>query len=294
MIETDRRNYRIAILVSLIFHGSLILVCLPAFFSPKPVPVDTLPVGMVEIAPGSGKSGGELQAAGNSEVKQASQSQPVKNDTTQKTTKTDTVKTITAKKPDEKSTSTRDLSNKKTDSDKENSIAATKGDKQPVQQQPKDSKESKDSKDSGGTSGSNNGAGGTASGGSGGTGGENAGNGNGSGAGNGNGSGPVGLGTGEGKVSRMGPVPPYPKNAMNEGKEGEVGVRILVRADGSLEQVNVQKSSGDDRLDRAAVVNIEKNWKFAPETKDYYIDLIFAFSIQNGVSIKFVNSQTRP
>jgi TonB family protein len=105
---------------------------------------------------------------------------------------------------------------------------------------------------------------------------------------------PLGFGSGEGMVTVLGPLPPYPKNAMNEGKEGEVTVRILVKADGGLEQINLIKSSGDLRLDKVTVSTIERTWKFKPVTKDYYIDLLFNFNIQSGVTRKFINSESRP
>jgi TonB family protein len=105
---------------------------------------------------------------------------------------------------------------------------------------------------------------------------------------------PFGFGTGEGMVTVLGALPTYPKNAMNEGKEGTVEVKILVKADGSLEQVRPTQSSGDLRLDKAAVSVIERTWKFKPVTKDYFIDLTFSFNIQTGVSLKFINSESRP
>jgi TonB family protein len=105
---------------------------------------------------------------------------------------------------------------------------------------------------------------------------------------------PMGFGSGEGMVTVLGPLPPYPKNAMNEGKEGEVTVRVLVMADGSLEQVIITKTSGDSRLDKAADSAIRRTWKFKPVTKDYYIDLVFSFSIRSGVTLKFLNSENRP
>jgi TonB family protein len=106
--------------------------------------------------------------------------------------------------------------------------------------------------------------------------------------------GPQNLGTGEEMVTILGPMPPYPSNALKEGKEGNVAARILVKADGSLDIVIITDSSGDLRLDYAATSSIKRKWKFQPITKDYYIDLVFSFSVQIGVSVKFLNSKTRP
>lgn len=79
---------------------------------------------------------------------------------------------------------------------------------------------------------------------------------------------------------------------MNEGKEGEVTVRILVLASGSLDKVMLLQSSGDSRLDKVTVNSITQGWRFKPVTKDYYIDLIFVFNLQSGVTVKFVKSET--
>ncbi|HBF38912.1 MAG TPA: hypothetical protein DDW50_16530, partial [Firmicutes bacterium] len=115
--------------------------------------------------------------------------------------------------------------------------------------------------------------------------------GNGEAAGNGKpGSGqPFGLGFGEGMVTVLGPLPSYPKNAMNEGKEGNVALRILVNADGSLGNIEPRQLSGDLRLDNAAIYAIKRTWKFKPTTQSYHIDLVFSFNIDTGVSMKFGN-----
>ena len=72
-----------------------------------------------------------------------------------------------------------------------------------------------------------------------------------------------------------------------------MAVRILVDGDGDLELVIITKSSGDIRLDYAATSSIERNWKFSQIFEDYYIDLVFSFRLQTGVSVKFLNSETR-
>jgi TonB family protein len=115
-----------------------------------------------------------------------------------------------------------------------------------------------------------------------------------SGAGNSGEGKPFGFGSGEGMVTTLGRMPFYPKNAMNEGKEGNVAIRVLVKADGGLEQVTLAKSSGDSRLDKAAVSVIERTWQFKPVTKNYLIDLVFSFTIDAGVTLKFINSESRP
>ncbi|HEX3046112.1 MAG TPA: TonB family protein [Bacillota bacterium] len=112
------------------------------------------------------------------------------------------------------------------------------------------------------------------------------------GAGSGSG-GPRSLGNGEGKVFQLGPLPPYPKNALNEGIQGEVSLRVLVLSNGEMEKIELRNSSGDSRLDNAAQRAI-KSWRFQPESEAYYIDIVFVFDLENGVSIRFIKAETRP
>jgi protein TonB len=52
-----------------------------------------------------------------------------------------------------------------------------------------------------------------------------------------------------------------------DAAEGRVGVKILVRADGSVGGVEVAQSSGRSSLDLAAVREVSR-WKFGPATRD--------------------------
>jgi TonB family protein len=114
----------------------------------------------------------------------------------------------------------------------------------------------------------------------------------GEGSGPGDSSQPRDLGDGNGKVFQMGSLPPYPKNALNEGVQGEVGLRVLVFGNGQIEKIELRNSSGDSRLDNAAQRAV-KNWRFQPESDAYYIDIVFAFDLKNGVSIRFIKAETR-
>ncbi len=111
--------------------------------------------------------------------------------------------------------------------------------------------------------------------------------------GSGGGGKPLGFGSGEGMVTVLGPLPSYPKSAMNEGVEGNVALRILVKADGNLEDVQASPSATDSRLVNAAVLSIKRAWKFKPVTQNYYIDLVFSFH-DSEVTPKFINSESRP
>ena len=100
------------------------------------------------------------------------------------------------------------------------------------------------------------------------------GTGTGSGSGSGNGSG-NGSGSGEGRGVPVKPprllrevAPVYPASARNSGATGVVSVRILVGADGSVEDVTVVGSSGNSAMDSSVVTAVNK-WRFSP-AKDKY------------------------
>ena len=96
------------------------------------------------------------------------------------------------------------------------------------------------------------------------------GSGSGSGSGNGNGN-----GSSEGRGVPVKPprllrevAPVYPASARNSGATGVVTVRILVGADGSVEDVTVVGSSGNGAIDNSVVTAVNK-WRFSP-AKDKY------------------------
>src|SRR5574337_536925 len=62
------------------------------------------------------------------------------------------------------------------------------------------------------------------------------------------------------------PLPKYPLLAREKGYEGTVYLRVLVRADGRVERLAVDRSSGYEILDRAAIDSV-KEWAFFPAKK---------------------------
>jgi TonB family protein len=121
--------------------------------------------------------------------------------------------------------------------------------------------------------------GGTGGGSGGGTGtGEGTGVGEGSGSGTGGGEGDGGTGTaGSGFTSRVADrrepgllwkcKPEYPASAARDGVEGTVLLRVLVGEAGDVLEVEVTESSGDRRLDRAAVECVRR-WRYRPAVQD--------------------------
>ena len=59
------------------------------------------------------------------------------------------------------------------------------------------------------------------------------------------------------------PAPEYPSLAQRRGWEGTVLLRVHVQANGKPSEIQVQKSSGRDALDEAAVRAV-KRWSFVP------------------------------
>jgi len=64
------------------------------------------------------------------------------------------------------------------------------------------------------------------------------------------------------------PAPSYPRAALREGVEGTVLLQVLVDVDGRPLQVDVDRSSGDRRLDLAAREQVLRHWRFRPAIRD--------------------------
>lgn len=63
------------------------------------------------------------------------------------------------------------------------------------------------------------------------------------------------------------PPPRYPPISRRLGEQGRVMLRVLVSAEGTAESVEIERSSGFDRLDRAAVEAV-RTWQFIPAKRD--------------------------
>ena len=63
------------------------------------------------------------------------------------------------------------------------------------------------------------------------------------------------------------PAPDYPAMSRRIGEEGRVLMKVLVSADGAAEDVQIEKSSGSERLDNAAIQAV-KRWRFIPAKKN--------------------------
>lgn len=61
--------------------------------------------------------------------------------------------------------------------------------------------------------------------------------------------------------------PKYPPQAIRQQQQGKVMLKVLVGADGTPEEITVEKSSGSRLLDQAAIAAV-KTWVFNSGMKD--------------------------
>lgn len=59
------------------------------------------------------------------------------------------------------------------------------------------------------------------------------------------------------------PAPAYPPISREQGEQGKVLLRAMINADGSVARLELRKTSGFERLDKAALETV-KQWRFVP------------------------------
>jgi periplasmic protein TonB len=64
------------------------------------------------------------------------------------------------------------------------------------------------------------------------------------------------------------PAPAYPRDAIMDGLQGTVYLKVLVDVDGTPLSVDIHKSSGHRKLDDAARRQVLRKWKFRPAMQD--------------------------
>ena len=60
------------------------------------------------------------------------------------------------------------------------------------------------------------------------------------------------------------PAPYYPTSARRSNEQGEVILRVLVAADGSVKRVEISQSTGFEQLDDSAIETVSHKWRFEP------------------------------
>lgn len=71
------------------------------------------------------------------------------------------------------------------------------------------------------------------------------------------------------------PAPPYPPVSRRLGEQGLVLLRVWVEADGRPGKVELKRSSGHERLDRAAMQVVQR-WSFAPGKRGGWPEAMWA------------------
>lgn len=64
------------------------------------------------------------------------------------------------------------------------------------------------------------------------------------------------------------PAPEYPGTSRRRGEQGRLTLKVVVNTNGDAESVQLDKSSGFELLDKAAL-NAVKNWKFIPAKSNH-------------------------
>jgi protein TonB len=64
------------------------------------------------------------------------------------------------------------------------------------------------------------------------------------------------------------PAPSYPRDALRDGVQGTVLLKVLVDVDGRPLDVQIERSSGNRSLDRAAREQVLQRWRFRPAMQD--------------------------
>lgn len=71
----------------------------------------------------------------------------------------------------------------------------------------------------------------------------------------------------QGKGARI-TQPEYPPASRRAGEAGTVTLQVFVKEDGRAGEVKVAKSSGFEKLDEAAIKEVQRNWRFVPGKED--------------------------
>lgn len=82
------------------------------------------------------------------------------------------------------------------------------------------------------------------------------------------------------------PAPPYPVRARRNGEQGTVLLRVWVAADGAARRAEVERSSGHESLDAAALAAV-KTWRFVPARRgdaavEGVVIVPIAFRLESG------------
>jgi protein TonB len=69
-------------------------------------------------------------------------------------------------------------------------------------------------------------------------------------------------------IDRTHTIPPYPALSQRLGEQGTTRLKVTVGTDGKPTEVTVDKTSGSNRLDQAAVSHVKDNWRWEPAMRN--------------------------
>lgn len=62
--------------------------------------------------------------------------------------------------------------------------------------------------------------------------------------------------------------PPYPPGSIRDNEEGNADIEVHVLPNGRVSEARIARSTGFERLDRAALEEARRYWRFKPATRD--------------------------
>jgi protein TonB len=69
-------------------------------------------------------------------------------------------------------------------------------------------------------------------------------------------------------IARTHTLPPYPTISQRLGEHGTTILKVTVGIDGRVTMAVLEKTSGSDRLDQAAIEYVQKNYRWEPPTQE--------------------------
>jgi protein TonB len=69
-------------------------------------------------------------------------------------------------------------------------------------------------------------------------------------------------------IARTHVTPTYPTISQRLGEQGTTTLKVTIGLDGSVSAASIEKSSGSDRLDQAALEYVKARWKWQPPTSE--------------------------
>ena len=77
--------------------------------------------------------------------------------------------------------------------------------------------------------------------------------------------------------------PYYPKDLVAQGRTGAIIFKALINSQGVLENLNIIKSSGNDKMDKVAKLTIKNEWEFESYKKGYTVKVNVKYNMnQDG------------